>query len=108
MGHFLWLVEQDSSADLVDKYRRGGQDVTDWKKLLTVLDQEIGLPNKVISKVKVVQQGFDSRTQEHVVWLEYRCRVRNVPVPKPDPRLVKAYKDRKMSLLKDLLNHFAH
>jgi len=78
--------------------------MTDLKKLLTVLDREIGLPNKVSSTVKVVEEGFDNRTQEHVVWLEYRCRVRNVAQPKPDARLVKAYKDRRMSLLKDLLS----
>lgn len=77
--------------------------MTDLKKLLTVLDHEIGLPNKVSSNVKVVEQGFDNRTQEHVVWLEYRCRVRNVPVPKPNPQLVKAYNDKQMSLLKALL-----
>ncbi len=77
--------------------------MTDLKKLLTVLDQEIGLPNKVSSNVKVMQQGFDNRTQQHVVWLEYRCRVRNVAVPKPNPQLVKAAKDRNMAMLKDLL-----
>ena len=60
--------------------------MTDLKKLLTVLDQEIGLPNKVSSNVKVMQQGFDNRTQQHVVWLEYRCRARNVAVPKPNPQ----------------------
>ena len=82
--------------------------MTNLKKLLTVLDQEIGLPNKVSSNVKVVELGFDNRTQEHVAWLEYRCRVRNVPAPKPDPRLAKAYKDRKMAMLKDLPNHSTH
>jgi hypothetical protein len=63
--------------------------MTNSEKLLTVLDQEIGLPNKVSSNVKVIVQGFDARTQKHVVWLESRCRVRNVPRPKPDARLVK-------------------
>jgi hypothetical protein len=77
--------------------------MTDLKKLLTVLDDEIGLPNKVSSNVKVVEHGFDNRTQEHVVWLEYRCRVRNVPRPKPNRQLVKAAKDRKLSLLKAIL-----
>jgi hypothetical protein len=82
--------------------------MNDLKKLLTVLDHEIGLPNKVSSTVKVIEHGFDNRTQEHVVWLEYRCRVRNVAVPKPNPQLVKAYKDRQMALLKDLLAHIDH
>ncbi len=78
--------------------------MTDWKKLLTVLDHEIGLPNKVTSNVKVIEQGFDNRTQEHVVWLEYRERVRNAVEPKPNPQLVKAYKDKQMAMLKALLN----
>ncbi len=77
--------------------------MTNLKKLLTVLDQEIGLPNKVSSNVKVVEQGFDNRTQEHVVWLEYRCRVRSVPRPRPNPQLVKTYNDRQMAMLKALL-----
>jgi hypothetical protein len=77
--------------------------MTNWNKLLTVLDHEIGFPNKVTSKVKVIEQGFDNQTQEHVVWLEYRIRVRNPTVPKPNPQLVKAARERELSLLKALL-----
>lgn len=74
------------------------------KNLQAVLDREVGYTNKVSSSLKQVQQGFDDRTHEHVYWFEYRVRLRNEPPPSPDPRLVKAAKDRKMALLRDLLN----
>ena len=80
-------------------------DVTSLNKLHTVLDQTIGYPNKVSSKVKQMQQGFDTNTQEHVFWFEYRVRLRNTPLPRPSPQLVKAAKEKKMALLRDLLAH---
>ena len=75
------------------------------KNLHTVLDREVGYTNKVSSSLKQVQQGFDNQTQEHVYWFEYRVRLHNDPPPHPDPRLVKAAKERKMALLRDLLSH---
>ena len=73
------------------------------KNLQAVLDREVGHTNKVSSSLKQTQQGFDNQTQEHVHWFEYRVRLRNDPPPRPDPRLVKAAKERKMALLRDLL-----
>lgn len=75
------------------------------KNLQAVLDREVGYTNKVSSSLKQVQQGFDNQTQEHVYWFEYRVRLRHDPPPRPDPRLVKAAKERKMALLRDLLSH---
>lgn len=75
------------------------------KNLQTVLDREIGYTNKVSSSLKQVQQGFDNQTQEHVYWFEYRVRLRTDPQLRPNPRLVKAAKDRNMALLRDLLAH---
>ncbi len=75
------------------------------KNLQAVLDREIGYTNKVSSSLKQTQQGFDNQTQEHVYWFEYRVRLRNKPSPRPDPRLIKAAKERKMALLRDLLSH---
>lgn len=72
------------------------------KKLQAVLDTEFG-SNRVSSNIKQTQQGYDDRTHEHVYWFEYRVRLRNDPPPRPDPRLVKAAKERKMALLRDLL-----
>jgi hypothetical protein len=61
--------------------------MTMWNKLLTTLDQLFRYPDKASSKVKKLQQGFDNRTQEHVIWIEYRVKVRNAVPPRPDPRL---------------------
>lgn len=72
-------------------------------KLLAALDATIGLPNKVASKVKKLKQGFDNKTQEHVIWLEYRVRVNTARAPSPDPRLVKASRDRTMALMRELM-----
>lgn len=74
------------------------------KNLQAVLDREVG-SNRVSSSLKQTQQGFDNQTHEHVYWFEYRVRLRNDPPPRPDPRLVKAAKERKMALLRDLLAH---
>lgn len=74
-----------------------------WNKLLALLDAMFGLPNRAASKVKKLQQGFDNRTQKHVIWLEYRVRVNNAQAPSPDPKLLRASADRKMSLMRELL-----
>ena len=59
-----------------------------WNKLLALLDAMFGLPNRAASKVKKLQQGFDNRTQEHVIWIEYRVRVNNAQPQTPDPKPV--------------------
>lgn len=74
-----------------------------WNKLLVLLDLLFGFPNKAASKVKKVQQAFDNRTQEHVIWIEYRVRVNNTQAPSPDPKLVRASADRKMGLMRELM-----
>jgi hypothetical protein len=74
-----------------------------WNRLLSILDALFGFPNKAASKVKKLQQGFDNRTQEHVIWIEYRVRVNNAAPAKLDPSLVKASKDRTMALMRELM-----
>lgn len=74
-----------------------------WNKVLAAIDGLFGFPNRTASKVKTLQQGFDNRTQEHVVWLEYRARVSNTHPPRFDPLLVEAGKRRRKSLLRELL-----
>jgi len=49
--------------------------MTNWNKLLTVLDSTLGFPNKVRSTVRKKAQVFDQRTGEHVFVLEYRIKV---------------------------------
>lgn len=55
--------------------------MTGWNRLLAQLDSVFGFPNMVSSKAKKLQQGFDQRTQEHIVWIEYRVRVSNSRPP---------------------------
>lgn len=57
--------------------------MSDWNRLLKVLDQTIGFPNKINSTVKKRWQGFDQWKNEHVIWLEYRARV-NPGIYAPD------------------------
>ena len=47
-----------------------------WNRLLTLLDQTLGFPNKIRSTVKKKWQSFDQRTGEHVFLLEYRIKVK--------------------------------
>lgn len=74
-----------------------------WNKLMVLLDSLFGFPNKAASKVKKVRQAFDNRTQEHVIWIEYRVRVNNAQPQTPDPKLVPASADRKMALMRKLM-----
>lgn len=49
--------------------------MSNWNKLLAVLDQTLGFPNKIRSTVRKKAQVFDQRTGEHVFVLEYRIKV---------------------------------
>ncbi len=75
--------------------------MTNWNKLLLVLDQTLGLMNnKSTSKVMKRGQAYDNDTHEHVIWLEYRVKVRN-DVPEPT---LEHYGIRETGILKQLLN----
>jgi len=54
----------------------GGARMDSWNRLLTLLDQTLGFPNKIRSTVKKRWQSFDQRTGEHVFVLEYRIKVK--------------------------------
>jgi hypothetical protein len=54
----------------------GGTRMDSWNRLLTLLDQTLGFPNKIRSTVKKRWQSFDQRTGEHVFVLEYRIKVK--------------------------------
>jgi hypothetical protein len=47
-----------------------------WNRLLALLDQTLGFPNRIRSTVKKKWQSFDQRTGEHVFVLEYRIKVK--------------------------------
>jgi hypothetical protein len=61
--------------------------MTMWNKILALLDVQLGFQsNKVSSNVKKLWQGYDNQTNEHVIWLEYRVRVRNNQPSQSDSR----------------------
>lgn len=79
-----------------------------WTKLLALLDAMFGFTNRTRSTVKVYNQAFDNKTQEHIVWLEYRAHVRTTIPPKPRPKQVpkpaaaKAQKRKPMQSIREM------
>jgi hypothetical protein len=47
-----------------------------WNQLLATLDRVFGLNNKEHSTFKKLSQDFDEKTNEHVIVIEYRVRVK--------------------------------
>jgi hypothetical protein len=47
-----------------------------WNRLLASLDRVFGMNNKERSTFKKLSQNFDERTNEHVIVIEYRVRVK--------------------------------
>jgi hypothetical protein len=47
-----------------------------WNRLLASLDRVFGMNNKERSTFKKLSQEFDERTNEHVIVIEYRVRVK--------------------------------
>jgi hypothetical protein len=47
-----------------------------WNRLLATLDQVFGMKNKERSTFKKISQEFDEKTNEHVIVIEYRVRVK--------------------------------
>lgn len=71
-----------------------------WNKVKAALDAALGLTKTpTASKVKKLRQGFDNTTQEHVVWIEYRCKAGNSASALPN-RIGEA---RDMIMLRELL-----
>ena len=56
-----------------------------WNRLLALLDQTLGFPNRIRSTVKKRWQSFDQRTGEHVFVLEYRIKVKPGVYPPEKP-----------------------
>ena len=78
-----------------------------WNKLLIAIDQALGFQNKVTSNVVKKWQAFDNTTQEHVVQLEYRVKVKPADIPKPKPSvdLISTIKYREQNLVKELIKY---
>ena len=45
-------------------------------QLLAILDRVFGFPNKIRSTFRKLSQDFDEKTNEHVILIEYRVRVK--------------------------------
>ena len=47
-----------------------------WNRLLASLDRVFGMSNKERSTFKKISQEFDEKTNEHVIVIEYRVRMK--------------------------------
>ena len=56
-----------------------------WNRLLATLDQVFGM-NKEQSTFKKLSQDFDEKTNEHVIVIEYRVRVKGTVKSTPKKR----------------------
>jgi hypothetical protein len=88
LGLLFVLVVHDSTVGLPKYDQRRSNDMNNWNKLLALLDLTLGFANRTKSKVMKRGQGYDNKTHEHVIWLEYRVSVRNdVPLGESKPEM---------------------
>ena len=57
-----------------------------WNQLLATLDRAFGMKNKERSTFKKLSQKFDEKTNEHVIVIEYRVRVKGTVKSTPRKR----------------------
>jgi hypothetical protein len=57
------------------------------------MDMTIGFPNRIDSNVKKIRQGYDEKKSEHVVYLEYRVRVKPGGMNVPNPEALRLLRD---------------
>jgi hypothetical protein len=57
-----------------------------WNRLLASLDRVFGMTNKERSTFKKLSQEFDEKTNEHVIVIEYRVRVKGTVKSTPRER----------------------
>ena len=67
--------------------------MNDWNRLLAVMDKTIGFPNRIDSTVKKVRQMYDEKKNEHVIYLEYRVRVKPGGMNVPNPEALRLLRD---------------
>ena len=70
-----------------------------WNRLLASLDRVFGMSNKERSTFKKLSQDFDEKTNEHVILIEYRVRVKGTL--KSTPR--KQSGSQQMAFLRQLM-----
>ena len=61
-----------------------------WNRLLAVLDQIFGHDDKQQSRISKKVQGFDNKTGEHVIRIEYRVKL----VTEASQSLIRAANDK--------------
>ena len=71
-----------------------------WNRLLASLDRVFGMSNKERSTFKKLSQNFDEKTNEHVILIEYRVRVKGTL--KSTPR--KQTGNQQMAFLRQLMS----
>ena len=54
--------------------------MNNWTKLLSILDELFAPNGKQQSRISKKVQGFDNKTGEHVVRIEYRVKLNNESV----------------------------
>ena len=57
-----------------------------WNQLLVTLDAVFGMKGRESSKFKKLSQDFDEQTNEHVIVIEYRVRVKGTMKSTPRKR----------------------
>ena len=70
-----------------------------WNRLLASLDRVFGMNNKERLTFKKLSQNFDEKTNEHVILIEYRVRVKGTL--KSTPR--KQTGNEQMAFLRQLM-----
>ena len=78
--------------------------MTAWNQLLAALDKTFGYTNKASSKVKKLREGFDNRTQEQVIWIEYRVKVRDQPAPSIDRSIFGSDREKRIAELMQMID----
>lgn len=64
--------------------------MNNWNKLLAVLDDLFGHGDKQQSRISKKVQGFDNKTGEHVIRIEYRVKL----LTEADCPMIRAANDR--------------
>ena len=68
-------------------------------QLLALLDRVFGFPTKIRSTFRKLRQDFDEKTNEHVILIEYRVKVKGTM--KSAPR--KRHGPNQMAMIQQLL-----
>ncbi len=67
--------------------------MNDGSQLLAMLDKTIGFPNRIDSTVKKVRQGDDEKKNEHVIYLEFRARLKPGAAGSENPQVLALVRD---------------